>query len=287
MFIHYLIAGHFVSINTSNPNKLDSLLPSFQPFRVVEKTDTDALFVLTNGAALTQHGELMRSFDWEGVRCTMYRTESGYFVVLVDLNSGETEMMECCNNWKEVRTSICEQELNNGFFLNYFMMMAYGFASADKDTLMMHASVIESQGKGMLFLGKSGTGKSTHSRLWLENVENALLLNDDNPIVRLMPDGKVYVFGSPWSGKTPCYRNHQVEVGAFVRLKQAPYNKLEVLSPTHSFAALLPSCSNMVWDRLVNTAVCKTVASVAVKSRVAHLECLPNRGAVELSHGLL
>ena len=55
-------------------------------------------------------------------------------------------------------------------------------------------------------MGKSGTGKSTHSRLWLENVPGATLLNDDNPIVRLTLVGAI-VYGSPWSGKTPCYKN--------------------------------------------------------------------------------
>lgn len=287
MFLYYKIAGHYAAIDTLQPDVLDRFLPSFQPFRSEGEPDTDPLFILSNGCALSQHGDLMRTFDWEGTECTMYRTESGYFVLLTDLYSGVTEMMESCQDWKVVKTSISEQDLRSGYFLNYFMMMAYGFSSANKNTLMMHASVIESQGKGMLFLGKSGTGKSTHSRLWLENIKDAELLNDDNPIVRLMPDGKVYVFGSPWSGKTPCYRNRHVEVGAFVRLKQAPFNKLEQLPPAYSFAALLPSCSNMVWDQTVHDAVCKTVAAVAVKSKVAQLECLPDRDAVGLSYGLL
>ncbi|MBO6066250.1 MAG: transposase, partial [Lachnospiraceae bacterium] len=84
--------------------------------------------------------------------------------------------------------------------------------------LLMHASVTMHAGKGYLFLGKSGTGKSTHSQLWINNIEGCELLNDDNPVLRVEDDGSVRVYGSPWSGKTPCYRNLDVPVGAIVDL---------------------------------------------------------------------
>lgn len=69
----------------------------------------------------------------------------------------------------------------------------------------MHASVVATEtGKGYLFLGKSGTGKSTHTGLWLQQFSDCHLLNDDNPIVHVDSLGKqATVFGSPWSGKNP------------------------------------------------------------------------------------
>lgn len=89
------------------------------------------------------------------------------------------------------------------FQLNTAIMIAFAAASAPEQTLLMHASVIAKEAGAYLFFGTSGTGKSTHSRLWLENVEGSSLLNDDNPALRVI-DGKVIVFGTPWSGKTPC-----------------------------------------------------------------------------------
>ena len=88
--------------------------------------------------------------------------------------------------------------------------------------------------KGFLFLGKSGTGKSTHCKLWLNNFEDADLLNDDNPALRILPDGKVYVYGTPWSGKTPCYRPLRRLAGGFLRLEQAPKNEISRLHPVHA-----------------------------------------------------
>ena len=93
----------------------------------------------------------------------------------------------------------------------------YAFRTATLGTLEMHASVIAHEGRGYLFLAKSGTGKSTQSRMWLRCIEGAKLLNDDNPAIRIA-DGRPLVFGTPWSGKTPCWRNLSVPVKALVRL---------------------------------------------------------------------
>ena len=85
------------------------------------------------------------------------------------------------------------------------MMITFALATACADTLLFHASVVSCHGKAYMFLGPSGTGKSTHSQLWIKHIEGSRLINDDNPVVRLQDDGRVMVYGSPWSGKTPCY----------------------------------------------------------------------------------
>ena len=62
----------------------------------------------------------------------------------------------------------------------------FGIVLAPKQAIAIHSSVIESSGRGTLFLGESGTGKSTHTRLWRENIEGARLLSDDSPSVRIV-----------------------------------------------------------------------------------------------------
>ena len=94
-----------------------------------------------------------------------------------------------------------------------------------------------------MFLGPSGTGKSTHARLWLQYIDGTELVNDDNPVVRIYQDGAATVFGSPWSGKTPCYRNVRYPLGGIVMLSQAPYNKIHRLGGLQAYIALVPSIS--------------------------------------------
>lgn len=172
------------------------------------------------------------------------------------------------------------------FALSNAMMLLYTFTTSSFDTLMIHASVIRNAEKAYVFLGRSGTGKSTHSSLWLKHIEGSSLLNDDNPVIRVK-DGKVYVYGTPWSGKTPCYKNEVVEAGSVVRLSQAPFNKIDRLSPLHAYAALMPSCSCMRWDSASYEALHKTVEKVIMAVPCWHLQCLPDEDAARTCHSAI
>ena len=150
----------------------------------------------------------------------------------------------------------------------------------------MHASVVRKDGKGYLCLGTSGTGKSTHTSLWLKYIPDTDLMNDDNPVVRII-DGVPTVFGSPWSGKTPCYRNVEAPIGGFIQLKQAPYNKIRRQTVIEAFASLLPSCSIMKWDRRDYLGCCDAVQAIMETVPTYFLECLPDEDACRLSYKTL
>jgi serine kinase of HPr protein (carbohydrate metabolism regulator) len=167
------------------------------------------------------------------------------------------------------------------FAISNAVMLLYTFFTAPYDTMMVHASVIAHGGQGYMFLGKSGTGKSTHSRLWLNHIDDTELLNDDNPVLRIV-DGKVRVYGTPWSGKTPCYKNLEMPLGGIVRLSQAPYNKIQRLMPLMAYTALMPSCSCMRWEPQATEALHKAVEKVIMNVPCWHLECLPDEEAARV-----
>lgn len=168
------------------------------------------------------------------------------------------------------------------FVIDTSCMLMFAFSNAAHGVLEMHASVIENQGKGYLFLGKSGTGKSTHSRLWLANVPESHLLNDDNPIIRLRNDGSIWVYGSPWSGKTPCYVNKGVPVGGIVELSQAPENKIRRCALPEAYAALYSSISGLKMNREMYDGLHVTMERIAVQVPFYHLDCLPDAAAAQL-----
>ena len=168
------------------------------------------------------------------------------------------------------------------FGINNALMVMYALSTACLKTALFHSSVVSNAGYAYMFLGKSGTGKSTHSSLWLKHISGTELVNDDNPVVRRMPDG-FYVFGSPWSGKTPCYRNVSYPLGGVVQLSQAPYNKIERLRPLTAYAALVPSISGKRWDKQVAEGLHQTEEMMAGEVAVWHLECLPDEAAARLS----
>ncbi len=167
------------------------------------------------------------------------------------------------------------------FAVNNSLMLLYAFASAPFRALEMHASVVMHGGRGFLFLGRSGTGKSTHSRLWLRHIEGTELLNDDNPVLRVV-DGTVRVFGTPWSGKTPCYKAQDVPVGAIVRLRQAPENRIERLGTVGAYASVMASCSGYRPIRAIADAQHETLAAVVQGVPCYQLDCLPDEAAARL-----
>jgi len=167
------------------------------------------------------------------------------------------------------------------FGINNALMVMYALATANLQTTLFHSSVVSYAGYGYMFLGKSGTGKSTHSSLWLKHIDGTELINDDNPVVRRMPDG-FYVFGSPWSGKTPCYRNICYPLGGIVQLSQAPYNKIQRLGALTAYAALVPSISGKRWDKQIAEGLHQTEDMIAGEVAVWHLECLPDEAAARI-----
>ena len=166
--------------------------------------------------------------------------------------------------------------------VNTSLMILYTFATAPFNTVLLHASVTRYEGKAALFFGVSGTGKSTHSRLWLQYVDGCDVMNDDNPVIRISEDGKVTVYGSPWSGKTLCYRNVQAPVRALVRLEQSPKNKISSLDGLEAYASVIAAVSTIRWDSSVMDHIIPTVEKLALGVPCFNLRCRPDEEAVRL-----
>ena len=172
----------------------------------------------------------------------------------------------------------------NADFIRFGLWLAFALAILPTLTVPIHASSILYKGKVILFLGESGTGKSTHSRLWLKNIEGSELFNDDSPFLKV-ENGKIIAYGTPWSGKTPCYRNESYPVAACVRLSQAPYNKITRLSVPAAYAALHPSCPpDFAYDERLYDYVSEFLGYVVAEVPVYHLDALPDAAAAFLSH---
>lgn len=97
----------------------------------------------------------------------------------------------------------------------------------ENDGLMLHSSAVVVDGYAYLFSADSGTGKSTHTNLWLEKFgDRAFIINDDKPSIRKI-DGEWYVFGTPWCGKNNINKNTKAKLGAIVFLERSEKNWIE------------------------------------------------------------
>lgn len=166
--------------------------------------------------------------------------------------------------------------------LKFGIWFAFGIEAAARGIAAIHSSTIVYDGKAVMFLGESGTGKSTHTRLWLKQSSNSSLLNDDSPFIGVS-HGCPIVYGSPWSGKTPCYKDEFYPLRAIVRLSQAPHNRIYRQKGALAIGALLPSFSPaFMFDERLKEHILILLTKILATTEVYHLECLPNDEAAEL-----
>lgn len=108
------------------------------------------------------------------------------------------------------------------------------------DTILFHGSVIAVDGFGYLFTAKSGTGKSTHTRLWRENFgDKAVMVNDDKPLLRITKDG-VIAYGTPWDGKHRLSTNISVPLKGICILERAAENHIIRLDTKEQMRSAYP-----------------------------------------------
>lgn len=283
---YYKVGGHTLAIVFKDECNDERLLPSFAPFLLTEVPEDVALTVTVDESfRMERSSDEVGQFDCGGCNHGVYqKADGGYQFEVSDLHGVLCSTMESNADFSACIVSLhADTFTQRNYGLNNAMMMAYAFCFAEQATLLVHASVIRKDGYGYLMIAPSGTGKSTHTHLWFKTIPGCDLMNDDNPIVRVV-DGQAIVYGSPWSGKTPCYRNIEAPVGAFVRIQQRPENVIRRLRPIEAFAELLPSMSSMKWDHRVYNGVCDAIAKVMELVGVYELGCLPNGEAALLCY---
>ena len=257
---YYRVGGHLFLVCEDTKIHHEKLMPSIQPFAAAHPEE-DPVFTLhiQLSATLPIPSEgLIGTFDCGGCLHDVYDLRGeGYCIVFHHINGDTCGVLCTDKNGQEDIVHLMNTPLSHQqFVLGNATMIAYAYATADKKTVLMHASVVSLEGRGYLMTAPGGTGKSEQ--------------------------GKAIVYGSPWSGKTPCYRNVCHPVGAYVRLFQEPENNIHPYQPLEAYAMLLPAMSCMVWDKRMQTGVSKTVAEMVRLNPMYRLGCRPDEAAARL-----
>lgn len=272
---YYKVAHHVFSV--SGAEDCFALMANYAPFVCAEE---EALFTLSIAAGeAPAYSEELRQVD-EGQDIICGKTSAGQSVFEFRCQEKTAGWLVAAANYREGQLIITGHD--SKFAIDNALMVLYALATANQGTALFHAAVVSYGGQGYMFLGKSGTGKSTHARLWLKYIAGTELVNDDNPVVRVGDDDQAVVYGSPWSGKTPCYKNVSCPLGGIVLLSQAPYNKIERLAGIDAYVALVTSISGKRWEAAIADGLHQTENALAQLVPVWHLDCLPDEGAAKL-----
>lgn len=254
-----------------------------RPFEIDPSTVSDPIEVCYD--AETPHPETMHhlldTFDFPDAEavCRLYKTTEGHLFTMAregkPLTSFEVPKkgLVRCN---------CTADEDPSLF-RFGLWITFNLRASAKGVMAIHSSVLIHDGAAVLCLGESGTGKSTHTRLWREHIAGTELLNDDSPMIAI-EEGVATVYGSPWSGKTPCYRNLHYPIRSFLRLSQAPVNEIRKLSTLMAYGSLQPSMPpSFSYDAELFDRTNNLLSAILRQTPVYHLRCLPNREAAELA----
>ncbi len=284
----YRVAGHLFAVRIPSAilAAIENMMVTYRPFEVEEASTP--LFQLD--ICLDKDVTIPEDFSEE-----TRQTEDGQTIVSGNLGGGKKAIVylwgelkafvECSGDYHAATLHTTGARMQNA--IDNTLMLLFAFTTAQLKTLLFHSSTVVWQGRGYMFLGVSGTGKSTHSRLWLKNIPDTHLLNDDNPVVRINEEGTPIVYGSPWSGKTPCYMNEQYPVGAIVKLHQAPKNEIRQAGILDGYVAITESVSGKRWEKAIADGLHATAEAVLKGCKVFLLDCLPDDDAAAVCWGMV
>lgn len=285
---HYFeVAGFLLKVSLSAMWDIRRLLPSFVPFYQGTERGTDSrepLCHLTVGGTFAPDADSGQELDVsenDMGHVRLSANKDGYVVELNYRSDGPVHVLYADRTFRTARLRLLWNDPYVAEALNSMLRIVYSFAIPSQGGISVHAAAVVRNGMAYLFMGKSGTGKSTHAALWQRCFPGCFLLNDDNPTVRV-EDGGISVYGTPWSGKTPCYKNLRYPLGGVARLRQSAENRFSLHTDVEAFKLLLPGCSVMRSDRMMCDRLYDLLSEVAVRVKVGELECRPDENAARL-----
>lgn len=150
-----------------------------------------------------------------------------------------------------------------------------------KNRMLLHCAVLEYDGKGYAFLGRSGTGKSTHTRLWKRYLSTPKMINGDKPILEYRNDN-FWAHGTPWKGKEGWGTKASVPLCGLCFLEQAKENSIRKLSPGEVSTLLFKQI--LLPESEESAVATLDLADKLIASTPAYLlKCDISRDAVQLS----
>lgn len=156
----------------------------------------------------------------------------------------------------------------------------------DYDTVIFHGSVIAVDGQGYLFTAKSGTGKSTHTRLWREYLgDKAVMVNDDKPMLKIT-DGGVTVYGTPYNGKHHLGANISVPLRAICILTRSDENHIGRITKPQAYSMLLQQVYRPQ-NPLAMAKTLKLVDKMAEQTALYQLGCNMDISAAETAYNAM
>lgn len=154
----------------------------------------------------------------------------------------------------------------------------------DYNGIVMHGACIKYLDYGLLFSAPSGTGKSTHIRLWKQYFKDQVdIINGDKPILRFFDD-EIRIYGTPYSGKENWHKNQSAKLKAICLLKQGKENQIKKLEPKEAMVAIFAQMYIAKKDEATAIKTIMMLDQLLQKIPIYELTCNISYEAVEVCY---
>ena len=269
----YNVAGQVFSIRNNAPEDIPFTFENYSPFEVERTSDSTVLFTLQVDVLLYSSSNAL----------DFIKSRDCYLIDVPVWGDPKSGILKVSSSLREGRLLM---KTYSRSCLDAAVLLMFALATSGRGVIVMHSSVVVNEGKGYLFLGRSGIGKSTHTSLWVKNIPGVHLLNDDNPVI-CVKDDMVRVYGSPWSGNTNCYLNEDYPVGAFVEISRALHNTMRRVNFSDALSIITKASVARFAIPGIAERLLDTLLRITKKHSVFILECKPDICAVKMCHDTL
>ncbi len=180
----------------------------------------------------------------------------------------DSRSLKACVELLDVKTLY---GVDTEFFLYNILERVFRIALIFSGGFAIHASSIVHDNFGLAFSAESGTGKSTHTGLWIKNYPGTYILNDDAPALRCI-DGTWYIYGTPWAGTTGINANVKVPLKALVFLERSLENTIRDVTTVEGIRRIFEAIIHPMSDEITNMLL-EMLSSFFTKCRVCVLGC--------------
>lgn len=276
----------FLFDNFNRTGLMNTWTWKLDPYRTEADTDWQADVVIRNADDLTDEtlesnaGVLSNEHSGFFRREVLRAADGGTLWRFVRKVSGEVYLSyKVSPDYKEVSLLNDKTESAGTVAFEYLNQMMPAIQLA-QGVLTFHSALLEFDGAGFAICADSGTGKTTHARLW-RDCKNALILNGDRGVFRKGESGWT-AFGTPWSGTSGEQINRRAPLKALVLLERGSENNARKLSGPEAFRALFPHLLYPNWDRLMTMQAMELLDDLLCNIPAYRLTCRPDAEAVEV-----
>ena len=207
------------------------------------------------------------------------KSQNNYIWVQNDSQEKPMIAFEISNSFKSWNL-IFDKTNTCGKYAFEYCTKFFPYAVLEIGGIVLHGVLMEYKGKGIIISAPSGTGKTTHARMW-RDTQRALIINGDRALCRKI-DNKWTGFGMPWCGTSGEYINRDVEISAIVVLEQAKENSVEKLDTLQAFNHMIPNITAPTWEKNLLNKAMDYLEDIVNEVPVYKLKCTPDIEAVEV-----